>query len=75
MEDLTAREFDLLLALVRQTPRIISRKGILEEIWRTAAVENLVDTHIFNLRKKLPKELAEKIQSVPGKGFRYYELG
>jgi len=75
VEDLTAREFDLLLALVKQTPRIISRKEILTEVWRTAAVENLVDTHIFNLRKKLPPELARKIQSVPGKGFRYFELG
>jgi len=30
-----------------------------------------VDTHISNLRKKVPPELSDRIQSIPGKGFRY----
>lgn len=73
VENLTRREFELLYAMAKNSPRIISRKEILSKIWRTVAVENLVDTHMFNLRNKLPPELASKLQSVPGKGFRYFD--
>lgn len=55
VEDLTRREFELLLALVRNSPRILSRQEILEKVWRTVSVENLVDTHLHNLRNKLPR--------------------
>lgn len=68
---LTRREFDLFCFLVKAGPRVISRKTIISEVWKTASVENLVDTHIFNMRHKLPRQLAARIQSVPGKGFRY----
>ena len=69
--NLTGKEFDLLYFLVKNSPSVISRKNILSKLWHTIAVEHLVDTHISNLRKKLPKELTEQIQSVPGKGFRF----
>lgn len=75
VENLTRREFELLYALVKNSPRILPRREILEKIWRTVAVENLVDTHMFNMRGKLPPELAENVQSVPGKGFRYFDKG
>ncbi|HBB66381.1 MAG TPA: hypothetical protein DCZ93_03580 [Elusimicrobia bacterium] len=71
IDDLTRREMDLFSFLVASSPKIISRRGIISEVWKTAAVENLVDTHIFNLRRKLPPELAARLQAVPGKGFRY----
>lgn len=73
VENLTRREFDLLYALVKSSPRIVPRKEILSKIWCTVAVENLVDTHIFNLRNKLPAELSANIQTVAGKGFRYFD--
>lgn len=73
VENLTRREFDLLYALVKNTPRIFSRQEILEEVWHTVALENLVDIHMFNLRKKLPPELSRKIQAVAGRGFRYFD--
>lgn len=69
---LTGREFRLLQILVQNKPRILSRRYILSSIWNTVAVDHLVDTHIYNLRKKLPPELAARIQSVPGKGFRFF---
>lgn len=69
--NLTRREFDLFYFLVKATPKIISRQEILTQVWNTTAVHNLVDTHIFNLRQKLPPLLAARVQSVPGKGFRY----
>lgn len=73
VDNLTVREFQLLYALVNDRPKVLSRKFILSNSWNTVAVDHLVDTHIYNLRKKLPPELADKIQSVPGRGFRYFE--
>lgn len=72
IDGLTAREFTLLCALVKNSPRIFSRREILSRVWQTVSVENLVDTHLFNLRKKLPAEISGCIESVPGRGFRYY---
>ncbi|HBE89293.1 MAG TPA: DNA-binding response regulator [Elusimicrobia bacterium] len=71
LESLTRREFQLLHALVKNSPAILSREEIISHVWRTAAVVNLVDTHLHNLRRKLPPELAGKVQAVPGKGYRY----
>ena len=68
---LTVKEFQLLCYLVRKRPQVLSRKHILTSLWHTVAVDNLVDAHVFNLRRKLPVELADRIQSVSGKGFRY----
>lgn len=70
---LTAREFDLLHALVRHRPKVLSRRYIMSTLWRTVAVEHLIDTHLGNLRRKLPPELAERVQTVPGKGFRFLD--
>lgn len=70
-QDLTKREFDLLYALVRNSPRVISREEILQDVWRTAAVGNLVDMHLLHLRHKLPIELSSSVRSVPGRGFCY----
>lgn len=71
--NLTRREFELFCALVRCSPGILSRKEIISKVWRTAAVENLVDTHMFNMRAKLPHELSARIHAVAGKGFRYFD--
>lgn len=73
ISNLTRREFELLYFLVRTSPRLAARQTIIAEVWETAAVHNLVDTHIHNLRLKLPPPLAARIQSVPGKGFRYLQ--
>lgn len=73
VKTLTKREFDLFVALVKKSPRILSRKQILSSVWHTVAVENLIDAHIFNIRQKVPRELAAKIQSVSGRGFRYFD--
>lgn len=73
VSNLTAKEFDLLYALVKKRPRVLSRRWILSSLWRTVAVDNVVDTHMSNLRRKLPQTLADRLQAVPGKGFRYFE--
>ncbi|GAB4032382.1 MAG: response regulator transcription factor [Elusimicrobiota bacterium] len=69
--NLTNREFELLYTLIKNSPRIFSRQEIIENIWKTCSVENLVDIHLHNLRKKLPEGLSKKILNVHGKGFRF----
>lgn len=73
ISNLTAREFDLLYYLVKNRPRVMSREAILKQAWKTVAVDNLVDSHLNKMRRKIPAALGEKIQSVPGKGYRYFE--
>ena len=51
--DLTAREIDLLELLLRSPRRVVSREAALAEIWDAAAVANVVDQHVANLRRKL----------------------
>ncbi|MDD5210628.1 MAG: response regulator transcription factor [Elusimicrobiales bacterium] len=72
IKGLTSREFQLLAYLVENSPEVISRERIMKDIWHTVAVENLVDTHIHNLRSKLPESAARRIESVYGRGFRYF---
>lgn len=67
--DLTRREFDLLLALVRHRNRVISRSDLLNEAWpSTFFVEKTIDVHIAGLRKKLGESLS--VSSVRGVGYR-----
>lgn len=70
---LTRKEFDLFYFLVRSRPQVISRKQVLSNLWHTILVDHVVDNHIGNLRRRLPQALADRIQTIPGKGFRYLE--
>jgi DNA-binding response OmpR family regulator len=52
---LRPREFDLLMALVRRRGAVASRAALLNEVWGTerSIVRRTVDTHIWELRRKL----------------------
>ncbi len=53
--DLTGKEFDLALFLIKNTGRILSRGHILESVWGRSSDVNTrtVDTHMSRIRKKL----------------------
>jgi two-component system response regulator RegX3 len=53
--ELTGKEFDLALFLLRNVGRILSRGYILESVWGRSPDLNTrtVDTHISRIRKKL----------------------
>ncbi|MBI4349636.1 MAG: response regulator transcription factor [Elusimicrobia bacterium] len=70
---LTVKEFELLYFLVRKRPQAVSRKQILSTLWHTVAVDHVVDNHLMKLRRKLPPAVADRLQAVPGKGFRYFQ--
>ena len=53
--ELAPKEFDLLVALIRQNGAIISRTDLMQAVWghSAAVVSRTVDTHIAELRRKL----------------------
>jgi len=72
--ELTAKEFELLRALLKAKGRVLSRDYLLDTIWGfDHAMEiqtRTVDVHIRTLRKKLKSE-AKKIITVKNYGYRF----
>jgi len=71
--ELTALEFDLLVALAKRAGRVVPRESLLAEAGRTDVVvgERTVDVHISHLRQKLgddPKS-PRLIKTVRGVGY------
>ncbi|MCP9820350.1 response regulator transcription factor [Synechococcus sp. Cruz-9H2] len=73
---LTVREYDLLLCLLRQPNRVHERNAILREVWGETFVgdDNLLDVYIRYLRKKVEAPgQPTLIQTVRGVGFMLKE--
>jgi two-component system response regulator MprA len=69
---LTAKEFDLLVLLLRQAQQVISRDTIFAALWGDQVVgdDNLIDVYVRHLRRKLERPGAPSlIQTVRGVGF------
>lgn len=68
--NLTLKEFELFLLLVKNKNRALSREYLLEKIWgyEYMGETRTIDTHIQNLRKKLG--LVEDIKTVYKIGYR-----
>jgi two-component system, OmpR family, response regulator MprA len=64
---LTARESALLELLLRNARVVVARERAIEEIWREAAVPNVVDRYVARLRRKLGEP--PLIHTVRGVGF------
>ncbi len=75
--ELTAREFDLILYLARNTPQVFSRSQLLDAVWGYSheGYEHTVNTHINRLRKKLKREnnKPDFIQTVWAVGYKFLE--
>jgi two-component system phosphate regulon response regulator PhoB len=73
--DLTPNEFKLLLALMRQSGRVMTREKLLKEVQGedVKVIERTVDTHLFSLRKKLGS-CSEYIETIRGVGYRFREV-
>ena len=69
---LTAKEFDVLIALMRQPGRVLSRERILETVWGpdTRKTLRVVDTHVKWIRRKLGTS-ADYIETLRGVGYRF----
>jgi two-component system response regulator RegX3 len=73
--DLTAQEFRILQVFVRSAGRVLSREQLIEAAWGPgmAITDRAVDTHVFNLRRKVEADPADPrvILSVRGLGYRF----
>src|SRR5579859_3128086 len=71
--ELTAIEFDILLALARRAGRVVPRESLLSDAGRSDVVvgERTVDVHISHLRQKLGDDprLPKLIKTVRGVGY------
>ena len=71
--DLTATEFDLLLALAERRGMVMSREQLLERVWGYDyyGETRVVDVHIGHIRQKIGGP--ELIQTVRGVGYRFVD--
>jgi DNA-binding response OmpR family regulator len=71
--DLTAREFDLLVALADCAGRTVAKDELIAAVWDThwSRSTHTLAVHVSSLRAKLPSRLGSPtITSVPGTGYR-----
>ena len=70
--ELTNKEYDLLLLLVQNRTKYVSREQMLEAIWGDdyRKAPRTIDTHIKMLRKDL-KSCGDKIKTVRGEGYKF----
>lgn len=72
--ELTAVEFDILLALMRSGGRVLSREQLLEDASQRGpeVSDRAIDVHISSLRKKLGEERSTScIETVRSLGYRF----
>jgi len=71
--ELTPREFSLLMYLMRNRERVLSRTEITEAVWdiHFSSHTNVVDVYINYLRNKIDKDFDDKlIHTVKGRGYQ-----
>jgi two-component system phosphate regulon response regulator PhoB len=71
---LTAKEFQLLVALMGRPGRVMTRERLLDEVWGSdiTVTARTIDTHLKRLREKLG-EAGGLVETVRGVGYRFAE--
>ena len=77
--ELSALEYKLLSAFVRQSGRVLTRAHLLDEVWGvgTHVTDRVVDNQVTNLRKKIEPEPDRPrfLLSLRGLGYRFDDEG
>tara|TARA_Y100000590_G_scaffold470630_1_gene667182 strand:+ start:20670 stop:21386 length:717 start_codon:yes stop_codon:yes gene_type:complete len=71
--DLQVKEFNILVYLMQNIDKVITRTMLLEQIWNYSFTPqtNVVDVHIFNLRKKVDGDFDNNlIKTIRGVGYK-----
>ncbi|HYM34611.1 MAG TPA: response regulator transcription factor [Steroidobacteraceae bacterium] len=74
--ELTSREFDLLIFLMRHKGEVVSRKMLLEQVWdmHFDPQTNVVDVHMSRLRQAIDRGFEKSlIHTVRGAGYQLSE--
>jgi two-component system phosphate regulon response regulator PhoB len=73
---LAAKEFDLLLELMRARGNVLTREMLMEKVWgyHGEAISRTLDTHVRRLREKLGDE-AVRLETVYKVGYRMPQNG
>lgn len=68
---LTAKEFDLLLELMKAGGNVLTREVLMDKVWgyHGEATSRTLDTHVRRLREKLGDD-GERVETVRGVGYR-----
>jgi hypothetical protein len=68
--DLGRREFDALVVLIRNRPRVVTKQFLLETVWDYGGYDpNVVEVAICGLRRKLERHGPRVIQTIKGLGY------
>lgn len=70
---LTPKEFDLLVYLIKNKGKVLSREQITEKVWDYEYMgdQRTVDTHIKKLREKLSDKTEKYIKTIWGVGYKF----
>ena len=70
---LTRKEFDLLVELIRQRGRVLTRERLLETVWGYdyPGETRTVDDHVRRVRAKLGDAVGARLETVVGVGYRW----
>ena len=69
--ELTRKEFDLLVCLLRAGDAVVKRDDILDAVWGDVVVDtHTVDNFVSSLKKKLKADAGFELRTVRGVGFR-----
>jgi Tol biopolymer transport system component/DNA-binding winged helix-turn-helix (wHTH) protein len=71
---LTAKAFDLLLALIENNGQVLGKNELLNQLWPETFVEEInLNVHISYLRKALGESAANQqyIETIPKRGYRF----
>jgi DNA-binding winged helix-turn-helix (wHTH) protein/lipoprotein NlpI len=69
---LTAKAFDLLVALVRRSGHLVTKDDLLREVWPDTFVQEVnLTVNVSALRKALQRGQSDVIQTVSGHGYRF----
>ncbi|MBX4259646.1 response regulator transcription factor [Clostridium estertheticum] len=70
----TPKEIEILFMLLSNPGVVLSRDEILDKIWGadyTYVDRRTIDTHINRIRSHLPRDYAQRIQSIYGVGYKF----
>jgi DNA-binding response OmpR family regulator len=71
--DLSPREFELLHTLLKGRGQTLTRSELLRRVWDIDfdPGTNTVDVHVARVRRRLGAELAKRLRTVVGEGYRW----